>query len=134
MARRLTDREKKIILSEYIETENYRETARRRGVSPTTVKRIVLADPENVRRIEEQRDKNTRDILAHMRDKEDAVCTLMDLYLKAMMRSDKIEGASVNQLSSTLCALIEKFTKHSEKAAGSEGLAAAVERAWEKRK
>ena len=132
MAKRLTDREKKIILSEYIETENYRETARRQGISPTTVKRIVAANPESAREIEKQREKNTKDILAHMRDKEEAVCTLMDLYLKAMAREDKIEGASVNQLSSTLCALIEKFTKHSDKAE-EDSFAAAVERAWKER-
>jgi len=134
MGKRLNDREKKIIISEYVETENYRETARRTGVSPGTVQRIVAGDPENTERIRKQRDANTREILAHMREKEEAVCTLMDLYLKAMMREDKIAGASVNQLSSTLCALIEKFTKHSESAdGGSESFAEAVERAWKER-
>lgn len=42
MAARLTDRQKKKIVADYLETESYNATAKMNGVSKDTVKRIVL--------------------------------------------------------------------------------------------
>ena len=42
MAARLTDRRKKKIVADYLETESYNATAKINGVSKDTVKRVVL--------------------------------------------------------------------------------------------
>ena len=43
MAARLTDRQKKKILADYVQTNNYCATAKINGVSATTVKNLVRA-------------------------------------------------------------------------------------------
>ena len=42
MAARLTDKKKKKIVADYLESGSYRATAKKNGVSDNTVKRIVL--------------------------------------------------------------------------------------------
>ena len=42
MAARLTDKQKKKIVADYLESGSYRATALHNGVSDNTVKRIVL--------------------------------------------------------------------------------------------
>lgn len=42
MAARLTDRQKKKIVADYLELGSYNATAKRNGVSDTTVKRIIV--------------------------------------------------------------------------------------------
>ena len=42
MAARLTDKQKKKIVADYLELGSYNATAKRNNVSDTTVKRIVL--------------------------------------------------------------------------------------------
>lgn len=46
MAARLTDRQKKKILADYLESGSYRATARKNNVNPTTVKRVVEASDD----------------------------------------------------------------------------------------
>ena len=55
MAARLTDRQKKKILADYVQTNNYCATAKINGVSATTVKNIVLANAEIVRKCEQKK-------------------------------------------------------------------------------
>ena len=43
MAARVTDRQKKKIIADYLETESYRAAAKKNGVCDATVKRIVMA-------------------------------------------------------------------------------------------
>ena len=42
MAKRLTDRQKKKIVADYLELQSYNATAKENGVSKDTVKRVVL--------------------------------------------------------------------------------------------
>ena len=48
MAARLTDRQKKKILADYVQTNNYCATAKINGVSATTVKNLVRANADIV--------------------------------------------------------------------------------------
>ena len=56
MAARLTDRQKKKILADYVQTNNYCATAKINGVSATTVKNIVLANAEIVGKCEQKKE------------------------------------------------------------------------------
>ena len=50
MAARLTDRQKKKILADYVQTNNYCATAKINGVSATTVKNLVRANDNDCTR------------------------------------------------------------------------------------
>ena len=55
MAARLTDRQKKKILADYVQTSNYCASAKINGVSATTVKNIVLANSDIVEKCEQKK-------------------------------------------------------------------------------
>ena len=50
MGKHLTDSQKKKIIADYTECENYSQVARKYKVSFDTVKRTVLNDPETVKK------------------------------------------------------------------------------------
>ena len=59
MAKHLTDREKKKIIADYAECGNYSQVARKHKVSFDTVKRVVISDPETVKKAEQKKEQNT---------------------------------------------------------------------------
>lgn len=65
---KLTDEQKKKIIADYIETQNYSETARRNNKSETSVRRIVKAvnNSELVKKVEQKKEENTLSILEEM--------------------------------------------------------------------
>ena len=64
---KLTDKQKKKIIADYISTGNYSETARMNGkISPNTVKAIVNADEEFANKCEQKKEENIKDILDYM--------------------------------------------------------------------
>ena len=68
MAKRLTDKDKKKIIADYMENQNYSETARINNVGVNTVKRLVLSqdNEEMARKSKEKKEENTKDILEYM--------------------------------------------------------------------
>lgn len=110
MAKRLTDREKKRIIADYAEMENYSAVAKVNGVSDNTVRKIVSLNSEISEKIEFKKEQNTADILEHMEQKRDKVCSIMDKYLDALLDDKKIAKATPAQLTTALGTLIDKFT------------------------
>lgn len=115
MAKRLTDRQKKKIIADYVELGSYASVARKHKVSDKTVKSVVISDPETTRKSEQKKEQNTADILAYMDTKKEKVCKFIDKYLDAMMSDEKIASATVNQLSTAFGTVIDKFTKDTDK-------------------
>lgn len=60
MAARLTDRQKKKILADYVQTNNYCATAKINGVSATTVKNLVRANADIVEKCEQKKGSKHR--------------------------------------------------------------------------
>lgn len=106
----MTDRQKKKIIADYVETENYSATARKNKVNASTVKRIVDRQPDVQKKAERKKEQNTADILAHMETKKDMVNQIIDRYLKALLDEDRLEKATPVQLTTALGTLIDKFT------------------------
>ena len=52
MAARLTDRQKKKIIADYVQLGSYNAVAKKHKVADTTVKRVVLSDPEILEKTE----------------------------------------------------------------------------------
>lgn len=110
MAARLTDRQKKQIVADYVELGSYNAVAKKHGVSFDTVKRVVLRDGETVKKAEQKKEQNTADILSYMESQKDQVIKVLDEYLAAMRDPVKIKRAGVVQLATALGIVIDKYT------------------------
>lgn len=110
MAKRLTDKQRKKIIADYVETGNYSETGRKNRVNASTVKRIVDSQPDMQKKAEHKKEQNTADILAHMETKKDVVNQIIDRYLMALLDEERIDRATPAQLTTALGTLIDKFT------------------------
>lgn len=110
MAARLTDKQKKKIVADYLELGSYNAAARKNGVSNHTVKRIVLETPEISKKVQQKKEQNTADVLSHMESQKDEVIKVLDEYLAAMRDPAKIKRAGVVQLATALGIVIDKYT------------------------
>lgn len=110
MAARLTDKQKKKIVADYLELGSYNAAAKKNGVSNHTVKRIVLETPEISKKVQQKKEQNTADILSHMESQKDQVIKVLDEYLAAMRDPEKIRRAGVVQLATALGIVIDKYT------------------------
>lgn len=111
MAARLTDKQKKQIIADYVELGSYNAVAKKRKVSVETVKRYVLKSDEIVKKkIQKKEEENTADILAHMDTKRNMVNEIIDVYLARLLDPEVIAKATPSQLTTALGTLIDKFT------------------------
>ena len=94
MARtKLTDKQKKKIIADYMENGNYRETARINSVAVDTVRRIILKNKNNqdfVKKSTEKKEENTKDILEYMDSIVKDQKEVIDLSLKVL--KDKLSN------------------------------------------
>ena len=109
MAARITEVRRKKILADYLETENYRETGRRNGVSDVTVRKLVMENSDFKRAIEAKKEQDEADIIAYMDGKRDKVCKIIALGLDALADPEKLRGATPAQITTALGTLIDKW-------------------------
>lgn len=65
---KVTDRQKKQIMVDYLDCENYSAVARKHNLSWTTIKNIVSADKNSLKKLEHKKEENTKDVLQYMED------------------------------------------------------------------
>ena len=109
MAARLTDRQKKKILADYVQTNNYCATAKINGVSATTVKNIVLANADIVEKCEQKKEENTADVLAYMDSRKYLVCSFIGKGLEMLNDPEKLAAANLSQITTAMGTLIDKW-------------------------
>ena len=109
MAARITEVRRKKILADYLETENYRETGRRNGVSDVTVRKLVMENSDFKRAIEAKKEHDEADIIAYMDSNRDKVCKIIALGLDALADPEKLRGATPAQITTALGTLIDKW-------------------------
>ena len=109
MAARLTDKQKKKIIADYVELGRYNATAKRNGVSNHTVKRVVLEVPEMADKIQQKKEENTADILAYMESQRGIVCEIIGKGLTALNDPEKLAEATPAQITTALGTLIDKW-------------------------
>lgn len=109
MAARLTDKKKRKIVADYLETGSYRATSKINGVADGTVKRIVLKCGDIEQKIEDKKEQNKKDIIAYMEEKRDIVCEILGKGLDALNSPDKLADASPAQITTALGTLIDKW-------------------------
>ena len=121
MAARLTDRQKKKILADYLESGSYRATARKNKVNASTVKRVVEGSGDFEQKAAQKKEENTADVLAYMESQKNVVCEIIGKGLAALNDPEKLAEASPSQITTALGTLIDKWALVQEKAgAGDE--------------
>ena len=110
MAARLTDRQKKKIVADYLETESYNATAKKNGVCGQTVRRVVEESQGITENFKQKKEQNTTDILAYMESKRNIVCEILGRGLDALNDTEKLKGATPAQITTAMGTLIDKWT------------------------
>ncbi len=109
VAKRLTDKQKKRIIADYVELGSYNAVAKKHHIADSTVKRVVMKDGDTQRKAEQKKAENAADVLAYMDGQKDKVCSLLDKYLDAMGDRQKIERAGIQQLATAMAIVIDKY-------------------------
>lgn len=109
MAARLTDKQKKKIIADYVECGSYNATAKKNGVSINTVKKIVNENANIAQKCKQKREQNTADILDYMESRKDKAKDVLDAYIEALKKPEKIEAAKLSEIATAMGIVIDKF-------------------------
>lgn len=109
MAARLTDRKKKKIVADYLETQSVNAAAQRNNVSWDTARKVLNELGDIEQKLEEKKNENTADILAYMESKRGVVCEIIEKGLAALNDPEKLAEASPAQITTALGTLIDKW-------------------------
>ena len=110
MAARLTDKQKKKIIADYVQLGSYNAVAKLNGVSLNTVKRIVQTqNADFAEKCNQKKEENTADVLSYMDKQKAAVCEIIGIYLTALKDPEKVEQATLNQITTALGTLVDKW-------------------------
>lgn len=109
MAARLTDKLRKKIVADYLDTQSINLSARRNGVSWDSARKAIEEAGEIEEKLERKKQENTADIIAYMESKRQAVCDIIEIGLEVL--PEKIKNArTASEVTTALGTLIDKFT------------------------
>lgn len=108
-AKRLTDRQKKKIVADYVMLQNYVQTAKLNDVAESTVRKIIKENPDCASLCDRKKEANTQDMLSYLQSKREEAQDLLGLYLQAMADPEKIAEATLPQLSTAFGTIVDKF-------------------------
>ena len=115
---KLTDKQKKKIIADYIENQNFSETARMNNVNKSTVKRLVDSgyDKDLQQKATEKKEENTKDILKYMDEIYDKQKTIIDLSLSALQEKLKKPDmfTNVRDIAMVYGVIFDKALKYKE--------------------
>ncbi len=109
MAARLTDKQKKEIIADYVESGSYRATAKKFGVSAMTVRAVCTDNPETLQKCTQKREQNTAEILDYMESRKEKAKDVLDAYIEALKKPEKIEAAKLSEIATAMGIVIDKF-------------------------
>ena len=110
MAARLTDKKKKKIVADYLETQSINATAKKNNVSWGTVRSVLDGMGEIEEKLEQKKEQNTVDILAYMESQKGLVCEILGKGLEALNDPGKLKEATPAQITTAMGTLIDKWT------------------------
>ena len=117
MANRLTDRQRKKIVADYLELGSYNAVAKLNGVSKDSVRRIVQNCEGFAQKAQQKKEENTADILAYMERQRGLVCEIIGKGLAVLNDEEKLREATPAQITTALGTLIDKWAAVSGSAA-----------------
>lgn len=114
---KLTDRQKKKIIADYVDNGNYSETARMNNTTDTTV-RTIIKENKNValKKMEQKKEENTQDMLQYLESKKEDKKRVIELCFKAL--EDKLASpdmfTSVRDIAMVYGVIVDKDLKIKE--------------------
>lgn len=119
---KLTDKMKQDIMTAYAGGVSKSTIAKTFDISYKTVDRLIKSDEmsEIVKSVQQKKEAAAEDIFEYMDKQKERVCLIMNKYLDALADDDKISSATVNQLTTALGTLIDKWTMVREKDTNAE--------------
>lgn len=120
MANRLTDRQKKKIVADYLELGSYNAVAKLNGTSSRTVKRVLAEVPEMPEKVKQKKAENTADILAYMERQRGLVCEIIGKGLAVLNDEEKLREATPAQITTALGTLIDKWAPKGQPIGGKD--------------
>lgn len=110
---KLTDKQKKKIIADYVENQNYSETARMNNISDKTVKRIIDAEKDVVEKVEKKKQENTQTTIEYMQTQHETKKRILDKILKAIEeKTDNIDMfTNVKDLATAYGIILDKELK-----------------------
>lgn len=81
---KFTDLEKKTIVADYVNCQNYSEVAKKYGTSVEAIRRIVKEDNEIVKKLEAKKEENTQSTIEYMQTQHETKKRILDKILKAI--------------------------------------------------
>lgn len=112
---KLTDKQKKKIIADYIETNNYSEAGRLNNVSDKTVKRIIDAQDNNdmVEKVERKKQENTQSTIEYMQTQHETKKRILDKILKAIeLKAEDIDMfTNIKDLATAYGIILDKELK-----------------------
>lgn len=114
---RLTDKQKKKIIADYIDNGNYSETARMNGnISPNTVKALVKDNEEIAKKCEEKKEENTKSMLEMIDNTNDKRLSAISKIVDAIeTKAESVDTfTNIKDLASAYGILIDKELKFKE--------------------
>lgn len=81
---KFTDLEKKTIVADYVNCQNYSEVAKKYDVSVEAIRRIVKEDNEIVKKLEIKKEENTQSTIEYMQTQHETKKRILDKILKAI--------------------------------------------------
>lgn len=111
--KKLTDKQKKLIIADYIECGNYCEVARKYGITDTTVRHLVKTDKDTLKKIEQKKEENIEDVLEYMDSLKKQKKTVIRKLLQAIEdKVDKIDAfTNIKDVASAYGIIIDKELK-----------------------
>lgn len=110
MAQRRIEQERRMkILADYTLEGSYRAAARKNGVSPDTVRRIVRENPDMVKVADTQKNARARDVMSYMQGKADTVCEIIGNGLGVLSDPERMQEAKLRDIATMLGILIDKW-------------------------
>lgn len=94
---KLTDLKKKKIIADYVDNQNYSETAKMNNVSDMTVRRIVESNEEVLKKVEQKKIENTQTTIEYMQTQHETKKRILDKILKAIeTKADNVDDMFTN--------------------------------------
>ena len=110
MAARLTDKQRKKIVADYLETQSVNAAAKRNGVSWDAAKKTIDAVGDIEKKLDRKKAENTADVLAYMESRRGIVCEIIGKGLMVLNSEEKLAEATPAQITTAIGTLIDKWT------------------------
>ena len=109
MAARLTDKQKKKIIADYLETQSVNAAAKKNRVSWDAANKVLKEAGEVEKKLQQKKEQNTADILAYMESQKGIVCEILGKGLEALNSPEKLAEATPAQITTAMGTLIDKW-------------------------